>query len=110
MTDGMNAVLTRSVSKNKVREAVFGIRSSSAPGADGFTGFFFQKYWSIIGPQVTLEIQNFFLQGTFPKEWNFTQLCLLPKKKKPDKMTDLRPISLCSVLCKIISRIMVKRL
>ena len=110
VTDGMNAVLTRSVSKNEVREAVFGIRSSSAPGADGFTGFFFQKYWSIIGPQVTLEIQNFFLQETFPKEWNFTQLCLLPKKKKPDKMTDLRPISLCSVLYKIISRIMVKRL
>ena len=41
VTDGMNAVLTRSVSKNEVREAVFGIRSSSAPGADGFTGFFF---------------------------------------------------------------------
>jgi len=110
VTDGMNTVLTASVSKNEVREAVFGIRSSSAPGADGFTGFFFQKYWSIIGSQVILEVQSFFLQGTFPKEWNFTQLCLLPKKKNPVKMSDLRPISLCSVLYKIISMIMVRRL
>jgi len=56
VTEGMNTVLAGSVSKNEVRDAIFGIRSSSAPGADWFTGFFFQKYWSIIGPQVTMEI------------------------------------------------------
>ena len=110
VTDGMNAVLTAPVSRNEVRETVFAIRNSSAPGADGFTGFFFQKYWGIIGPQVTLEIQNFFVSGSFPRDWNFTQLCLLPKKKKADKITDLRPISLCSVLYKIISKIIVRRL
>ena len=106
----MNEVLVAAVSKNEIREAVFAIRSSSAPGADGFTGFFFQKYWNIIGTQVTKEIQNFFLLGSFPKDWNYTQLCLIPKKKKPDKMTDLRPISLCLVLYKIISKILVRRL
>ena len=38
VTEVMNRVLTATVSKNEVRDAVFAIRSSSAPGADGFTG------------------------------------------------------------------------
>lgn len=49
-----------------------------------------------------MEIQKFFLTGSFPID--------LPKKKKHVNMSDLRPISLCSVLYKIILKILVRRL
>ena len=68
------------------------------------------KFWHIVGPALTKEIHGFFVSSILPDGWNHTQLSLIPKVHKPVRMQDLRPISLCSVQYKIISKILCNRL
>lgn len=43
-----NFMLTNLPSKEEVKQAVFSMDSSGAPGLDGFGGVFYQKFWHII--------------------------------------------------------------
>lgn len=51
-------------------------------------------------------MKKFFLSGEFPSDWNYTHIYLLPKKPNPKLIADLRHMSLCSALYKIISKIL----
>ena len=110
VSEEMNARLTAPISPEEIRKAAFSVKGSSAPGEDGLTGVFYQKFWHIVGPQLTVKISCFSSTAVMPDGWNHTQLSLLSKITKPTKMQDLRPISLCSVQYKIISKILCNRL
>lgn len=77
----MNNILIQDVREEEIREAVFSIKASSAPGSDGMNGLSFQQYWDVIGVEMSKEIRGFFQNGVFSAEWNFTQICLIPKSQ-----------------------------
>lgn len=65
ITEEMNQKLIRDATEKEVRESVFAIKASSAPGNDGLNGRFFQQYWGILGKEVTREVMDFFKTGSF---------------------------------------------
>lgn len=83
---------------------------SKAPVSDGLSTGFYQKFWS----QVKLEAVSFCLNvlncGTSVQEVNQTNIVLIPKVKKPETMKQYRPISLCNVVYKIVSKTITIRL
>lgn len=55
-------------------------------------------------------VQSFFLSGFLLKSLNHTNIALIPKKDNPTLASHFRPISLCNVIYKVISKILFSRL
>ncbi|XP_074377752.1 uncharacterized protein LOC141719274 [Apium graveolens] len=91
-------------------EGIQKYNQEKAPGLDGLNPAFFQMYWSIVGGDVIEFCRKFFDTGELPRGVNSTLVCLIPKVKHPKQMMDLRPISLCNVLMRILSKVMANRL
>ena len=79
-------------------------------GAGGFNPGFYQKYWSVVGEEVVHSCMKWVELKHLPEDLNVTTIVLIPKKKKPNRMVDLRPISLCNVVYKVMSKVLANRL
>lgn len=67
---------------------------NKAPGPDGVTPNFFQKYWHIVDKDIFLAVQQFFPSGRLLKSFNHTLVSLIPKVSNAANIKQLRPISL----------------
>ena len=76
--------------------------------------FFFQKYWDIVGPNVIEAVLSVIHSGHYLRKMNFTNIVLIPKKKKKKMKTqimfDYHPISLEKVVSKIVLKVIANRL
>lgn len=95
---------------HEVRSALFSMGSNNSPGIDGFNVYFFKKCWNIIGDEVTAAVQQFFLTSYPPREINVALLTLLPKCDNASTMKNFRPIACCTILYKVISKVLANRL
>ncbi|OMO90013.1 reverse transcriptase [Corchorus capsularis] len=106
----MAASLDREFTKEDIRIAVFDMAPSKAPGPDGMSHLFYQRFWHIVGDQVCDMALSFLNHGESLLDINDTNVVLIPKVANPVTVKDLRPISLCNVIFKIISKTLTNRL
>ncbi|XP_074314409.1 uncharacterized protein LOC141649624 [Silene latifolia] len=110
VTAAMNEHFAAAYRGEEVIEALNQMHPLKAPGPDGMNALFYQTYWHIVGPSVTRMVLGVLNRGEFPCLVNHTHIVLIPKKKAPDKLAEYRPISLCNVLYKLISKVLANRL
>ncbi|CAN1763719.1 Putative ribonuclease H protein At1g65750 [Linum perenne] len=83
---------------------------NKAPGPDGLNPCFFQTFWSTIGGAISESCREWLAHNFFPDAVRHTNIILLPKKQVPSSMADLRPISLCDVRYRLVSKVLANRL
>ena len=110
VTREMNEGLVAPFNSDEIWQALESIGDLKAPGADGMPSIFYKKIWSLIGDNVKQEVLNVLNGGPMPEGWNDTIIVLIPKTNFPQKINDLRPINLCNVLYKLISKVLANRL
>ena len=95
---------------SEIRTSLFAMKPLKAPGPDGFHPIFFQKEWHIVGLEICSNIQKWFRNGDIPKDLGQALICLIPKQQNPESVKQLRPISLCSTVYKLVTKILVNRM
>ncbi|KAL9226024.1 hypothetical protein vseg_001879 [Gypsophila vaccaria] len=110
VTEEHRRILSEPIQAQEVKEAIFDIPGSKAPGPDGFNSQFFKDAWDIIGPQTTQAVMDFFTHGKLLKQVNHTIITLIPKSSRPKSVVDFRPIACCNIMYKCIAKLLCSRL
>jgi hypothetical protein len=104
----MNEMLIATIDGSEVKEALFQMFPTKAPGPDGFPAHFFQRHWDLCGEEITSIVLRVLRGEDDP--CNKTFIVQIPKVAKPEDLGQFRPISLCNVLYKIASKVLANRL
>jgi hypothetical protein len=109
VTAAMNNQLLVDFTPDEIDIALSQMAAFKAPEPNGFTASFFQKNWSTIHGEVCNAIMSFFDTGVLDPKINMTNIVLIPKISSPQSVTDFKPISLCNVIYKLISKVLANR-
>jgi hypothetical protein len=106
----MNENLLKAFSEEEVLVALRQMVPLKAPGSDGLSVGFFLNNWETVGMDVCHIVLNVLNSSVMNVGLNYTHIALVPKIKSPAIVTDFRPISLCNVIYKLISKVLANRL
>lgn len=78
-----------------------------APGPDGYQALFFQKNWELLARSVHEMVLSVLEGKGMPAKLNDTHIVLIPKIDHPELASQFRPLGLCNVTYKIITKVII---
>jgi len=105
-----NINLNRPVSEEEVSEVLKDMQNGKAPGPDGFNVDFFKACWDIVKLDILNLVEDSRVNKTILKAINTSFISLIPKQDSTQTADKYRPIALCNVVYKIISKVVANRL
>ncbi|KAJ4776940.1 hypothetical protein LUZ62_061197 [Rhynchospora pubera] len=96
--------------EQEITAALFAIHPDRASGLDGMNGRLVQRQWEFFRPYVLNYVTSFFATSQLDPKMARANVVLVPKKEGPKHVSDYRPISVCNLVYKIISKILSTRM
>ena len=95
---------------DEVKATVWDCDNYKCPSPNGITFGFIKDFWDILRDDVMRFIGEFHRKGRLTKGINSTFIALIPKVESPQRLNDLRPISLVGNMYKILAKVLANRL
>ncbi|KAL4284064.1 hypothetical protein GQ457_16G015760 [Hibiscus cannabinus] len=102
--------LGRPIANEEIKNAVFAMAPLKSLGLDGIHALFYQRKWSIVGESICDFVRRVFEENLWHEDLNHTILVLLSKVGNHEFIYQLRSISLCNVIYKVITKVVVNQL
>lgn len=98
------------ITNDEIKHIIFSMKPFKALGVDGYPTLFYQSQWHIVGGSINRLVKEIFISGRMPEDINRTLLVLITKVDNPTSLKMHRPICLCTVTYKIITKLIANRL
>jgi hypothetical protein len=103
-------LLEKPCSKVEILVVLKGFSKDKSLGPDGWMVELFLSFFDLVGDDLLEAVEESRRSGEVNKSLNSTFLVLIPKVNKPSTFGDFRPIALCNLIYKIISKLLASRI
>jgi hypothetical protein len=93
------------IGEEGVRKQLLNLKPNKAPGPDGIFPWMLKMMANELTPILTKLFQQSIADGYLPSQWRQADICPIFKKGDRAKPSNYRPVSLTSVVCKILEHI-----
>ncbi|KAK3211017.1 hypothetical protein Dsin_015723 [Dipteronia sinensis] len=102
---GKNAFLTSIPFADDIHDEIFTMDVDSTSRPDGSSGRFYQRCWDVVGSDMVLAVQDFFITVVIFPGLNSSFTVFLPKLRDSISIDPFQPIVLSNFLLEISSKI-----
>ena len=110
VTPKQNAAFLRPITIEEVDQALQETPKCKASGLDSFTSDFFHHCWTMIRTKVWEILEDSRALGQILQALNATFITLVPKEGQAHHPKKFRPIDLCNVIYKLLTKVIARRL
>jgi len=108
--DAANEGFIKPISEEELLRAIKSFKKDKSLGLDGWPIEFFSHFFDLLKTDLLQMVEAFRVSSSIHSATSSTFIALIPKKNRSESFHDFRPISLCNIMFKLISKIIAERM